>query len=67
MIQKAALDPGGKPRRDIHERQKEVHAPDVTLAKIGKVIKKPRKKTKALATLHATEKLKKTGTKAAPY
>lgn len=44
---------GGEERHPRERQQKEVHTPDVTLVRTGKGIKKARKKTKALATLHA--------------
>lgn len=61
---------GGEERHPRERQQKEVHTPDVTLVRTGKGIKnkKTRKKTKALATLHAalmhyTHYMKKTVTK----
>lgn len=59
---------GGEERHSHESQQKKVHIPDRTLVRTGKGIKKTRKKTKALATLHAAlmhyiHYLKKTVTK----
>lgn len=44
---------GGEEGHPRERQQKEAHTPDVTLVRTGKGINKTRKKTKALATLHA--------------